>query len=131
MTHLSKVWSPRKVLARRRLWSSAYLQNLTEATFSPDFFTVFDRKRQKTVKTILLIFVDFAPSRFSRNKFEQATQPFHAESGHTQAAYASKIWFQKNKQSHLKEHKILETKIFLFYLSHKWIVEKTLIDASR
>ena len=51
--------------------------------------------RKLAEKTILLIFVAFAPSRFSRSKFEQATQPFHAESGHTQATYASKIWLKK------------------------------------
>ena len=59
--------------------------------------------KKLSVKTILNIFVDFAPSRLSISKFELATQEFHAVSGHIQATYASKIWFQKYKQSHLKE----------------------------
>ena len=49
--------------------------------------------RKLSEKIILLIFVLFGHSRFSKSKFEQATQPFHAESGHKQATYASKIWF--------------------------------------
>ena len=93
------------------------LQLIYKILSRPPFDQIFSpfligNVKKLSVKTTLLIFVDFAPSRFSRNKFEQATQPFHAESGHTQATYASKIWFQKYKQSHLKEHKILRTNIF-------------------